>query len=274
MTGADDADLNSIARRIGTAQDEAAQIDPITSEFGGFDLAQAYGVAHRIHEARLSEGAGTVGRKIGFTNYNLWPQYGVDEPIWGYVYDTTVEQALDRRVTYELGSFCEPKIEPEVVVHLAKTPAAGDLSEILGCVDWVAHGFEIVQSHYPGWRFAAADAVADSALHGALVVGESVSIDTLGPDPVRALESFSVTLFRDGKKLEVGKGSNVLGGPLTAVAHLFETLAKQPQYPPLEAGEIITTGTLTAAYPVRAGESYSAEFDGIPLPGLTIEIEG
>jgi 2-keto-4-pentenoate hydratase len=39
------------------------------------------------------------------------------------------------------------------------------------CIDWIAHGIEIVQSHFPGWKFQAADTIADWALHGRSFLG-------------------------------------------------------------------------------------------------------
>lgn len=264
-------DLDKIAHRIKAAQDGAGRLEPITSEVDGFDLSHAYDVAHRVHEARLAEGRVPVGRKIGFTNPDIWPRYGVNAPVWGYVYDTTVMRADGDRVSCSLGGFVEPKVEPEVVLHFREGPRSSDPGAILACIDWVAPAFEVVQSHYPGWRFQAADTVADSALHGALVVGGAVSVGELGADPAAVLESFTVTLSRDGEALEVGKGSNVLGSPLAAVGHLVETLAGQPEYPPVEAGEMVTTGTLTAAYSVGVGERYSSEFAGIGLDGVVVE---
>ena len=44
------------------------------------------------------------------------------------------------------------------------------------CVEWIAPGFEIVQSHFPDWKFAAADCTAAFGLHGALVVGTPVAV--------------------------------------------------------------------------------------------------
>ena len=40
-----------------------------------------------------------------------------------------------------------------------KTPVESTMSDeqILGCIDWMAHGFEIVVSVFPGWKFTAAD---------------------------------------------------------------------------------------------------------------------
>lgn len=267
-------DIDRIAARLKTAQDNNDQIEPITSEWGGFELSHGYAVAHRIHQQRLADGAASVGRKIGFTNSSLWPKFGVHAPIWGYLYDHTVTHVQSGRSELGIGVFAEPKIEPEIVVHFAETPPVdGDLSAILACVDWVAHGFEIVQCHYPGWRFRAADTVADGALHGALLVGEPLAVAGLGADPIDTLESFALTLLRNGGAVETGKGANVLGGPPAAVAHLIAALAEQPGYAPLQAGEMVTTGTLTGAYPLQSGDTWSTELDGIPLPGLSVAIE-
>jgi 2-oxo-3-hexenedioate decarboxylase len=44
-----------------------------------------------------------------------------------------------------------------------------------------------------------------------------------------------------------------------------ETLAEDQESPPLAAGEIVTTGTLTRAFPVAAGEEWTTQLTGIPL---------
>lgn len=96
-------DLHTIVGEMKAAQEEARQIEPFTSQFSGFDVASAYEVAHLIHEARLEEGNVSVGRKIGFTNPALWDVYGVREPIWAYVYDTTVVQLSSATATCDIG---------------------------------------------------------------------------------------------------------------------------------------------------------------------------
>jgi 2-oxo-3-hexenedioate decarboxylase len=73
--------------------------------------------------------------------------------------------------------------------------------------------------------------------------------------------------------LDRGAGENVLGSPLLALGHLVELLAKQPDAPPLCAGEIVTTGTLTDAHPVAAGEAWSTEIRGLPLPGMNVRFQ-
>lgn len=265
-------ELEAIAREMKAAQDAARQVEPFTARVRGFDMAAAYTVAELMHTARLAEGAVPVGRKIGFTNPDMWSRFGVEEPVWAHLYDRTVLRLSGDRTECRLGGFVEPKIEPEIVAHFRSQPPAGaGLAGILESIDWVAHAFEIVQSHFPGWRFQAADTVADSALHAALLIGPPQPVDRLGEDPVAALESFSLTLSCEGQDPERGRGSNVLGSPLLAIAHLVAVLERQPGAVPLQAGEIVTTGTITTARSVRAGETWQSELEDIGLPGLTVD---
>lgn len=265
-------ELQEIALQIRAAQIEVRQIEPFTSRIPAFDLPSAYAVAQLIHDVRVSEGAVPMGRKIGFTNSNMWAIYGVREPIWAYIYDQTVTRLALAGGTCSVGQFVEPMIEPEIVFHFRSAPPVNaDLPALIASIDWVAHAFEIVQSHYPGWRFQAADTVADCSLHGTLLLGEPVPIDQLASDPVAALESFTVALSRNGKVREVGRGANVLGSPLIALAHLIALLSKQPECLPLQANEIVTTGTITTAQAVRPGESWKVKLQGIALPELAVK---
>lgn len=264
-------DLYLIAREMKEAQDHARQIVPFTARFPDFDLDAAYRAAHRIHAAHRAEGRIPVGRKIGFTNANIWPEYGVNQTMWGYVYDRTVTRLDGVEATCSLHGLAEPRIEPEIVLGLATVPAPGaDPAAVLDAVAWVAHGFEIVQSHFPGWKFQVADTVADGGLHGRLFVGPPRPVEKLGAHLAERLRSFSVELSCDGVTKDVGRGANVLGSPLSALAHLATVLAAQPGSDPLRPGEIVTTGTLTAAYPVAPGEVWRSRLEGIDLPGLQL----
>jgi 2-oxo-3-hexenedioate decarboxylase len=69
-----------------------------------------------------------------------------------------------------------------------------DEADLLGCIDWIAHGFEIVQSIYPGWKFTAADTVAAFGLHGALLIGQPSSVGSDHAAWLAALSRFEITL--------------------------------------------------------------------------------
>lgn len=249
---------------------DVRQIEPFSAHDPDFDLSAAYRVADIVRTRRMQRGERPAGRKIGFTNRTIWAQYAVNRPIWGDVYDTTLHDVAALRGPFPLGPFSEPQIEPEIALCLSRAPAPDmDDEATLGCIAWIAHGFEIVHSIFPGWRFTAADTVAAFGLHGALLLGPSVPVASLQGTAL-ALKSFSLSLFRDGTPVETAPGSNVLDSPLSALRHLAAVLAADPLSPPLRAGEIVTTGTVTKAYPAAPGQTWSTELSGLSLPGLRV----
>ena len=262
--------IETYAQELLDAFANARSIPLFTARDPAFDMAQAYAVALAVHRARLAQDERPVGRKIGFTNRTIWAEYGVFEPVWGHVYDTTLFQPPGRRTELAIGHLVEPRIEPEIVLHFKTAPpATRNEDALLDCIDWIAHGFEIVQSPFPGWKFKVEDTVAAGGLHGALVVGERVPVSGIA-DCARKLREFRITLARNGAVQAEGGGANVLDSPLLAFAHLAEVLKRLPQFAPVGAGEVVTTGTLTAALPASAGETWSTRLAGIELPGLEV----
>jgi 2-oxo-3-hexenedioate decarboxylase len=260
------------AERLLDALDHARSIPPLTDEDPGLDDARAYAIAREIHDRRVARGEHPIGRKIGFTNRNIWPEYGVYQPIWAHVYDSTVSHAEGDRATVRVADLPEPRIEPEIVLHFARRPpVTRDPEAILASIDWIAHGFEIVQSVFPGWKFRAPDTMAAFALHGRLVIGTPVRVAGIA-DCAAKLAGFRILLLRGGEVRAEGGGANVLDSPLLAFAHLADLLERQPGFAPVQAGEIVSTGTLTAALPVKPGETWSTRLDGLPLPGLALTL--
>lgn len=267
-------DSVTIAKELLTARYRVRQLPPFSEAAADFSVDQAYDVAAEILKSRRAAGESPVGRKIGFTNRGIWQEYGVSAPIWGYVYDTTLRMAPENAGSQSLKGAMEPKIEPEIVLKLRHAPRPGmGEEELAECVDWIAHGFEIVHSLYPGWRFSGPDTIAAFGMHGVLIVGSPRQVRTiagLNRDLVRELRSFQVSMFCDGTLRDSGSGSNVLDSPLLALKHLVELLVHLPQHKPLAAGEIVTTGTLTAALPIKPGQTWHTAFIGIDLPGLSV----
>jgi 2-oxo-3-hexenedioate decarboxylase len=268
-------DLKHIADQLIAAYDGATTLPPITAAAPDFSVADGYAVLHDIETRRRAQGWKSVGRKIGFTNRTIWPRYGVYQPMWAHVWTHTVHHAPDGKATLSLDNFVQPRIEPEVVFKLkAPVPLTDDPLALLSSVEWIAPGFEIVQSHFPGWKFTAADCAAAFGLHGALVVGQPVPItDTNRAALAAALPSFEVTLSRDDTVIDRGVGSNVLGSPVLALAHLARVTSEQPLAPKLVPGEIVTTGTITDAWPVAPGETWSSDYGTLGLNGLTLEFD-
>jgi 2-keto-4-pentenoate hydratase len=264
-------DLQAIAGEAFAVLDTGHQISPFSARLSAFDLDDAYRVTAAIRQMREMRGEVPVGRKIGFTNRTIWAEYNVYGPVWGYVYNRTVHNLAEIGNTFSLVGLAEPRIEPEIVFKLALAPAPGmNEKSLLACIDWVAHGFEIVQSIFPGWKFSAPDTVVAFGLHGALVIGPRHSIAAHAEEWSRTLSTFEIDLKRDGAVVDHGRATNVLGGPVSALRHLVDILARDQINPPLAAGEIVTTGTLTRALPAAARETWTTELTGVALDGICV----
>ena len=267
------ADIEALADRILAASDAVTSIPPITDADPGFGLSDAYAVSAAVTRRRAARGERPVGWKIGFTNRTIWDEYGVRLPIWGPMYDSTVrEVAPPETIECLLQGLAEPRIEPEIVFRIARSPEPTmDVAGLLACVGGVTHGFEIVRSLYPGWKFKAADTVAAFALHGRLYHGPFALLADPGDRAMWLddLADFEIAIARDGVEMDHGQGRNVLDGPVFALGHFVRGLA-ETSGERLKPGDVVTTGTVTRAFPVRAGETWSTRISGVPLEGLTI----
>lgn len=261
------ASARAHAEALLSARDRGNHIAPISQRPGGLDMREAYEISAEIDRLRAARGEVPVGRKIGFTNRTIWPLYGVDGPMWGTVWDTTLHQLPGTTATTDLPPLTEPRVEPEIAFGFRAAPRSGmSEAEVAGTIDWIAHSFEIVFSPYPGWRFTGADTAAAFGLHGALFLGPR---RPLTPDILAALPTFRITLT-DGARTLHGKGADVIDGPLAALGFLLDGLAATPGARPIGPGEVVTTGTLTDAAPVAPGDTWSTTLEDLDLPGLSV----
>ena len=237
------------------------------------NVTTAYQTALAVRALRLGRGEVPRGYKIGFTNRNIWPRYNVFAPIWGSVWNTTLSFGDGGDSTVSLTKLCQPRIEPEAVFGMKSTPRVdASLDDLFDALEWVAPGFEVVQSHRPGWKFTAPETVADGGLHAWLLVGPKVPIAELARNAQQLQDVLSNTRLRlsqNGALIEEGAGANVLDNPLRALRHFLTELRECPGAPDLQTGDVVTTGTWTDAWPVQPGEQWSAEFSAA-LPALKL----
>ncbi len=264
---------SALASALLAARDNAHLLPLPTAADPGFDLAAAYAVADELRQQREARGERVRGYKIGFTNRRIWPLYGVHAPIWAPVWDSTLELLASPSATVSLAGMAQPRLEPEIVFGFARAPEPGlDEAGLAGCIAWVAHGFEIVQTHFENWRFAAPDTVADFGLHARLLVGPRVDAARFGA-MAPELAAVRLELSRDGEPVDAGQGAAVLDGPLTALRLWLDAMAAQPHGWRVRAGDVVTTGTLTDAWPLEPGQAWRTQLDDPRLAGLTLLVE-
>ena len=175
----------------------------------------------------------------------------------------------------DISQLSQPRLEPELVFGMRNTPPAElTLQSLYESIDWMASGFEVVQSHAENWKFKVADTITDSGLHAKLVVGKAVKVADVAKDG-QALHSLlagmSLELLQAGQTVEKGAAANVLDSPLMALLHFMTALRNSPGAPDVQPGDVITTGTWTDAWPLVSGQVWESRYDA-PLTGLKLRV--
>ncbi len=229
-----------------------------------YPASKAYQDALAVRALRVARGENPVGYKIGFTNRKIWDIYNVYAPIWGTVWDSTTSYGVRSEASISLFRICQPRIEPEVIFGFNTAPKPNaSLEDLYQSLDWLAPGFEIVQSHKENWIFNAAEAVADSALHSRLVIGEKIKISTVSNNVQELMDQLAASkaqLFKGDELVDTGLGANVLDSPLEALYYFLNELRSCPGSTDIKPGDFVTTGTWTNAWPLVPGESWRVQF--------------
>lgn len=240
------------------------------------DVGQAYQTALSVRQLREARGEQPKGFKIGFTNRSIWERYQVFEPIWGTVWNTTLSMANNEgECSVDISKLCQPRLEPELVFCMRNTPPKDlTLQSLFESIEWMASGFEVVQSHAQDWKFKVADTITDSGLHAKLIVGNAIKVSDFadnGEALHNLLAGLSLELLQGGQGVEKGAASNVLDSPLMALLHFMQALRNCPGAPDVQPGDVITTGTWTDAWPLVSGQVWESRYDA-PLTGLKLRV--
>lgn len=212
-------------------------------------LEHAYAVQDRLTELRLAEGRCPVGYKLGYTSAVMRRQMGISAPNFGPLLDDMVlrDGALAR-------GFLHPRGEPEIGIVLGRDLSGSGLllTEVADAVAEVRACLEIVDSIWRGYRFSAEQNTADGSSAAGVVLGPVLAID-----PLRC-HRLTVELADNGLPLATATSAAAAGHPLQGVAWLAARLTQRGRG--LQKGEIILTGGLVAATPVRPGATLAAVF--------------
>jgi 2-keto-4-pentenoate hydratase len=283
-------EVEALARELMSAYETGQMIAVPPSARPGFDLNTAYEVEARLQQLREAAGHKPVGRKVGYANKAMWRVFKLATLVWAHLYDDTVHYADDNSFMLSIAHPRSLKIEPEIVFGLKQsvTEESADAGLALARVAWLALGFEIIDCPFPNWKFQPSDFVASFGLHAALVVGQKIPVQPNNPvNLVDQLSGFKLRISKGAKLaeqgsaensvrgaefVEEGSGKNSLKSPAWCLAELGAAIARRFPTTPLSAGEIVSSGTLTAGHPAATGDLWTAEVDGISLPSLILRL--
>lgn len=247
--------LDRIAAEIREAHESLTPIAPVREHLPDAGIDVAYAIQDRNTETWLRHGRHLVGRKIGLTSLAVQRQLGVDQPDFGMLF---ADMAAREGEPIAVGRVLQPKIEAEVALMLERdlemeTPTIAD---VIRATAYAAPALEIVGSRIANWNIRILDTVADNASSGLFVMGSPMRrLDGLD------LRSAQMEMTRGFEVVSKGSGAACLGHPLNAAVWLAGEMVRRGR--PLRAGDIVLTGALGPMVPVKAGDRFEANIDGL-----------
>lgn len=247
--------------RLEQAARTGAPCPPVRDLLGDTDLDAAYAVQRRLADARLSEGARVVGRKVGLTSSAVQQQLGVDQPDFGILFD---DMDVSASGAVAAGRLLQPRAEAEVAFILGSDLDRDELSleTVRSAVDYAVAAIEIVDSRVAAWDIRITDTIADNGSSGLFVLGEKrVPLTEFEPVDV------AMQMYVEDELVSEGNGAACLGDPLNALLWLARTA--QQVGDPLRAGQVVLSGALGPMRPVVSGSTVRAEISSLGTVSVT-----
>lgn len=246
---------HDLASLLATAQRSREPIAPLTAQFEGLSVEDAYAI-QKLNVKRQLKGedgpkAHVVGHKVGITSTAVMSWLNVDQPDFGHLLDT---MAVPDGGEIETETLLQPRIEGEIAFVL-KRPLKGPgvtLAQAAAAVDYALASLEIIDSRIADWKIKYEDTIADNASSALFAVsGNPVSIEGLD------LGLAGMVLRKNGAVASTGVGLNCLDHPLNAVVWLANTLGAMGEG--LEAGHVVLSGAMGPVLDVEKGDHYELE---------------
>ena len=244
------------AERIAALFRERRQIDILPPELLPADLDEAYAIRAAFEDIEKARGRGeVVGYKIGLTTPIMQKLCGVNEPCYGAIFATEVHQ---RRAELPARNYCRLGIETEIAVRLGEDlPQSGSADRVAAAVESCMAAIEVLEDlRHDYKRLSAAAMVAGNVWNAGVVLGQPVG-DWRRLD----LAKLGARLTINGREIGHGKGGDVMGNPLNALAWLADKLASAGT--PLKRGMIVMTGSMVPIQFPAAGDHAIVEVEGL-----------
>ncbi|MGG1659115.1 2-keto-4-pentenoate hydratase [Brevibacillus sp. NRS-1366] len=250
-----------IANQLLYAEQMTVPIQPLTTTYSEISVTDAYQIQIAQINAKVEKGAKIVGKKIGLTSEAMQQMFHVTTPDYGHLLDSMMHVDGD---TLSLDGFIEPKLESEIGFVLKKDLHGPGVSvaDVIEATAYVVPAFEVIDSRIRDWKIKFEDTVADNGSSARAILGGKPT-HLLNLD----LHHIGMVVTRNGQQIVTAAGAAVMGNPLQAVAWLANVLGEYGIS--LKAGEVILSGALTVAVPIRSGDTFTAEFAHIGSVSVT-----
>lgn len=259
----DQKKIKKIARYLVSGEIERKEVRKVTAELKpDLTVEEGYLIQEELVSMKLEEGHKIVGPKMGLTSQAKMQQMGVNEPIYGYVFDYML---IDNGGEVSLSDLIHPKVEAEIAFVIGEDIEGPGVTgaQVLAKTEAVVPALEIIDSRYENFDFTLPDVVADNASTSRVVFGTKL----IKPELID-LDLVGSTLSINGEIKDLGAGAAVLGHPANAIAMLSNMLARKGDK--VRKGDVILSGALTGAALLEKDDVVIGKFDGLGDVSFTV----
>ncbi len=232
------------------AHSEGRCIPVLSYRYPDADEETAYKVQKAVVEKRLLEDK-SAGFKAGLTSKGAQKRFGINGPVSGVLF---ASGQYTGSPVIPLSKFKDPRIETEIgfVIRKPITQPLKDTTALRKYIRAVMPVIELPDLCFEEpQKLTALDIIAANISAVGFIKGKEKDVTGLN------LNHISVTLYRDGKEVNRGKGSDALGDQWKAALWLVNTVVNQGWT--IEPGQIIITGALGKMIPGKPGY-YTADY--------------
>jgi 2-keto-4-pentenoate hydratase len=255
-------ELDELARRM-LADYDARTPGQRFGETIGLTTIQAYALQAEIARLRERRGEKVIGYKVGCTSRTMQVQLGVNEPIFGRIFDTECHQT-DVRLPF--ARYANLAIEGELAIRLSRD-SPGDPQPDQGYNAAIASVFPVIELHHyvlPVNGPALAPLIASSGMQAGVILP---AWETACSGGVPAISELDVTV--DDRVVGTTQEPWTMGAPAATLRWLCARLAESGLQ--LQPGQLILTGSALPLFPVKPGSRVVAL--ARPLGTSCVEID-
>jgi 2-keto-4-pentenoate hydratase len=250
--------LQELAQRI--LADDAGRFvgEPLT-----LTTAQAYAVQTEVARLREQRGERIIGYKVGCTSQPIREQLGVQEPIFGRLFDTGCHPS---GVRLSATRYANPAVEGELAVRLRADLPGGAAVSAEACREAIEAVFPVIELHHfvlPAAWPRGMWLIASGGMHAGFVRAETAARSS-------GLERFARTLSVRINEFMVGavEDASSLTDAIESLRWLSGRLAQFGLQ--LCKGQVILTGSPMQLFPIAPDSRIVVEAP--PLGASCVEI--
>lgn len=193
------------------------------------------------------------GLKIAVTTKVMQELMGIDHPCGGMIYGKCIHASpYTLQLADHMHVVCEYELAVRVGRTLAKKAKPYTREEVRAAVTGVMAAYELIEDRNAVYKETKpASLIADNAWNAGIVLGPEA------PAPAGDLNGLAARLIVDGKPAREGRTDD----PMGALAWVVNLAADRGR--PLEAGQVVITGSVIVTSPIKAGEHFRFEIEGV-----------